>query len=59
MTQYDLMRAIAGSVRCITIVGDPDQSSEFALFTSSVMPMSDVCAEFMAGGLLKSRIWPR
>ncbi|KAJ3545974.1 hypothetical protein NMY22_g2239 [Coprinellus aureogranulatus] len=27
VTQYDLMRAIGSSARCITIVGDPDQSN--------------------------------
>ena len=27
-TQYELMRYIAQTCRCVTIVGDPDQSSE-------------------------------
>ena len=37
-TQYELMRYIAQASRCVTIVGDPDQSSKQVFFSIVFFP---------------------
>lgn len=36
--QYELMRRIAAASGCVTIVGDPDQSSEFPIIVHRPVP---------------------
>jgi hypothetical protein len=55
--QYELMRHIASANHCVTIVGDPDQSS-----ASDCLPsVSQVhkWLQSMVGALLKSKIFTR
>jgi hypothetical protein len=52
--QYELMRSVA-TEQCVTVVGDPDQSSKFS---SNNNPMSfrKNMLQYMDGAPLKSRI---
>lgn len=45
--QYELMRCIAAASRCVTVVGDPDQSSTFWLL---ILPDLDLIHNYIVYG---------
>jgi hypothetical protein len=55
--QYELMRYIGAAHGCITVVGDPDQSSMFSVVWSD--RLSDAVGQYMAGDRLRSKIFQR
>ena len=55
--QYELMRYIAAAHGCVTVVGDPDQSSMFAFL--SLDQLSHSCGQYTAGVRRKSKICQR
>ena len=55
-TQYELMRYIAHASRCVTIVGDPDQSSKQGSFSIVFFPERTIL-QSTDGARQRSLIW--